>query len=43
MFASTVLVVVWTAMFQAGYSDYVTGFHEPLSPSYISHTSLKNV
>ena len=27
VFASTSLVVVWTAMYLTGYSDYLTGFH----------------
>ena len=31
MFASTSLVVVWTAMYLTGYTDYLTGFPEPLS------------
>ena len=32
VFASTVPVVVWMAMYLTIYSDYVTGFHTPLSP-----------
>ena len=31
MFASTAVVVVWTAMYLTGYTDYLTGFCEPLS------------
>ena len=38
--ASTALVVlvIWTAMYQTSYSDYLTGLPEPLSPPYISVT-----
>ena len=43
VFASTALVVVWTAMYLTSYSDYLTGFHEPPSPPYRCHTSFKNV
>ena len=44
VFASTALVVVvWTTMYLNGYSDWLTGFCEPLSPPYRYHTSLKNV
>ena len=43
VFASTALVVVWTAMYLTRHSDYLTGFHEPLSTSYICHTGLKTV
>ena len=42
VFASTALVVVWTAIYLTSYSDYLTGFHEPLSTPYRCHTSLKN-
>ena len=34
MFASTALVVEWTAMYMTDYSDYLTGFCEPLLPPY---------
>ena len=27
----------------SGYSDYLTGFHEPFSTSYICHTGLKTI
>ena len=37
------IVVVWTAVCLTGYSDYLTGFHEALSTSYICHTGLKTV
>ena len=37
MFASIALVVAWTAINLTDYSDYLTGFHKPLSPPYISH------
>ena len=37
------IVVVWTAVCLTGYSDYLTGFHEPLSTSYICRTGLKTV
>ena len=43
VFASTALAVVWTAVYLTGYSDFLTNFHEPLSPPYRRHTSLKNV
>ena len=36
-----ITVVVWTAMYRTSYSDSLTGFHEPLSPPYRCHTSLK--
>ena len=32
VFASTVLVEVWIAVYLTGYSDYLTGFREPLLP-----------
>ena len=32
MLASTALVVVWTAMYLTGCSNYLTGFHEPPLP-----------
>ena len=35
--------MVWTAVCLTGYSDYQTGFREPLSTSYICHTGLKTV
>ena len=38
MVASRALVVVQTAMYLTGYSDRLTGFHEPLSPPYKCHT-----
>ena len=38
-----IIVVVWTAVCLTGYSDYLTGFCEPLSASYICHTGLKTV
>ena len=31
VFACTDLVVAWTAVYPTGYSEYLTGFHEPLS------------
>ena len=37
------IVVVWMAACLTGYSDYLTGFHEPLSTSYICHIGLKIV
>ena len=37
------IVVVWTAVCLTGYSDHLTGFHEPLSTSYICRTVLKTV
>ena len=47
MFSSTAVIlykiVVWTAVCLTGYSDYLTGFREPLSASYICHTGLKTV
>ena len=30
-------------IYLTGYSDYLTGFHEPLSPPDKCHSSLKNV
>ena len=41
MFGSKVLVAVWTAVYLTGYSDCLTGFHDPLSPPYRCHTGLK--
>ena len=41
VFASTALVVVWMAMYLTSYSDYLTGFHEPLCLPYGCHTDLK--
>ena len=38
-----ILVVVWTAMCLTSYSDYLTGFREALSTSYICCTGLKTV
>ena len=32
MLASTALVVVWTAMYLTGCSNYLTGFYEPPLP-----------
>ena len=43
VFASKALEVVWTAVYLTSYSDYLTSYCEPLSPSYSCHTSLKNV
>ena len=37
------LVVVWMAVCLTSYSDYLTGFREPLSTSYICHIGLKTV
>ena len=37
------IVVVWMAVCLTSYSDYLTGFREPLSASYICHTGLKTV
>ena len=37
------IVVVWTAVCVTSYSDYLTGFREPLSRTYRCHTGLKNV
>ena len=41
VFASTALVVVWMAMYLTRYSEYLTGFHEPLCLPYGCHTDLK--
>ena len=35
------LVVVLMAMYLTGYSDYLTGFHEPLLPPYRCHTGFE--
>ena len=35
VFASTVLVAVWMAVYLTSYSDYLTGFREPLLPPYL--------
>ena len=43
VFASTAMVVGWTAMYLTGYSDYLTSFCEPLSTPYTCHTGLKKV
>ena len=43
VFTSTVLVVVWMAMYLTSYVDYLTSFHEPLLPCYTHHAGLKNV
>ena len=43
VFTSTALVVASRTMRLTGYSDYLTGFREPLSAPYRSHTGLKNV
>ena len=40
MLPSTALVAVWMAMYLTSYSDYQTGFQEPLSPPYGCHTGL---
>ena len=37
------IVVVWMAMCLTGYSDYLTGYSETLSTSYICDTGLKTV
>ena len=42
VFASRTLVVVWTAVYLTGYSDWLTGFWEPLLLPYSCHTCLKN-
>ena len=42
VFANTALVI-WTAVFLTSYSDYLTGFYEPLSPPYKCDAGLKNV
>ena len=34
--ANQVVLVVWIALYMAGYSDYLTGFCEPLLPQ-MSH------
>ena len=36
-----VTIMVWTPVCLTGYSDYLTGFREPLSTSYIRHAGLK--
>ena len=41
--ASRALAVVQTALHLTSYSDCLTSFHEPLSPSYRHHSGLKNV
>ena len=38
--ASTALVVVWMAVHLTGYSDFLDGFCEPLSPPFWCHTGL---
>ena len=43
VFTSTALVVASTTMRLTSYSDYLTGFREPLSAPYRSQTGLKNV
>ena len=40
LFASTALVVVWTAMYLMGHYDYLIGFHEPPLPPYRTCTGL---
>ena len=35
MFARAALVVVWTSTYLTSYSDYQTGFREPLLQPYI--------
>ena len=42
LFAATALVRRM-AMYLTGCSDYLTGFHEPLSRTYRCHAGLKNV
>ena len=42
VFASAALVVQ-TAVCLTGCSDYLTSFHEPLSPPCSCHTGLKNI
>ena len=37
MFASTAVVVLWTTVYLTGYSGYLIGFREPLSPQYRCH------
>ena len=42
--SSTVVVLVaWTAVYLTGYSDYLTGFHQPFLPPYTKrcHPGLK--
>ena len=39
----TSIAVVWTAAYLTSYSDYLTGFREPLSPPHRYHTGLKTV
>ena len=43
VFAGTALVIVWTAvsLTSSPYSDYLTSFHEPLSPPYRCYTVWK--
>ena len=43
MFASTALVVAWTAVDRTSYGDHLAGFCEWLSPPYRCYTVLKNV
>ena len=43
VFASTALVVGWTAMYLTGYSDNLSSFCEPLSTPCRCHTGLKKV
>ena len=38
VFASTALLVAWTAMYLTSYSDYLTCFHDPLLPPYLDLT-----
>ena len=42
VFASRTLLVVRTAVYLTGYSDWLTGFWEPLLLPYSCHTCLKN-
>ena len=43
VFAATALAAVRPAMYLTGYSNYLTGFHESLSPPYKGHIALKKV
>ena len=43
VFASRALIVAQMTAYLTVYSDYLTGFREPLSSPYRHHTSLNNV
>ena len=43
MFASTALVVVFMTMYLTGYSNYLTGFQEPLLPYTVDVTPVNLV